>query len=171
MLSTDGRFSGMVPPSSLMVWRTFSPTSRWVAFALALPVIFSRRSLSFGFLVVEFLPPCLDGKIGLPLRDDFLGWVGVLNDEVTGVAGEHPLSAVDAGGAGFLDDALKVAVIYIADTKACSRAFGRGSVGACQRRWKVPAAGAVMYARIAALCSACRGITTAKGSFARAADG
>ena len=45
----------------------------------------------FGFLVVEFLPPCLDGEIGLALRDDFLGRVRVLNDEVTGVAGEPPV--------------------------------------------------------------------------------
>ena len=120
----------MVPPSSLMVWRTFSPTSRWVAFALALPVIFSRRSLSSAWVARNRY---------FSLRDDFLGWVRVLNDEVAGVAGEHhgfhralpafadfdhmvgtdhmilhPLSAVDAGGAGFLDNALKVAVIYIA---------------------------------------------------------
>ena len=57
------------------------------------------------------------------------------------------------------------------DTKACSLTLGRGRVGACQSRWKVPAGGAGMCARIADLCSACRGITTAKGSFARAADG
>ena len=130
MLSADGRFSGMVPPSSLIVRRTFSPTSRWVALALALPVIFSRRSLSSAWVARNRY---------FSLRDDFLGWVRVLNDEVAGVAGEHhdfqnspstaadfdhlvgtdqmvlhPLSAVDAGGAGFLDDALKVAVIYIA---------------------------------------------------------
>ena len=46
MLSTDGSSSGMVPPSSLIVWRTLAPTSRCAWLALALPVIFSRRSLS-----------------------------------------------------------------------------------------------------------------------------
>lgn len=50
-----------------------------------------EAALFFGFLVVEFLPPCLDGEIGLALRDDFLGRVRVLNDEVTGVAGEPPV--------------------------------------------------------------------------------
>ena len=46
MLFTVGSSSGMVPPSSLMVWRTLAPTSRWAWLALSLPVIFSRRSLS-----------------------------------------------------------------------------------------------------------------------------
>ena len=39
MLSTVGSSSGMVPPSSLMVWRTLAPTSRWALLALSLPVI------------------------------------------------------------------------------------------------------------------------------------
>jgi hypothetical protein len=46
MLSTTGSSSGIAPPSSLMVWRTLAPTSRWARLALSLPVILSRRSLS-----------------------------------------------------------------------------------------------------------------------------
>ncbi len=30
ILSAAGRFSGMVPPISFIVWRTFLPTSKWV---------------------------------------------------------------------------------------------------------------------------------------------
>ena len=49
-------------------------------------------------LVAEFLPPGLDGKIGLALRNDLFSWISVLNDQVTGVARhenrlDQPLSA------------------------------------------------------------------------------
>jgi hypothetical protein len=46
MLLAIGRFSGIVPPISLIVWRIFLPTSKcdWLAFCF--PWIFSRRSFS-----------------------------------------------------------------------------------------------------------------------------
>ena len=37
-----GRFSGIVPPSSAIVWRTFLPTAKWVSFANSFPLMFSR---------------------------------------------------------------------------------------------------------------------------------
>src|SRR6218665_1829133 len=46
MLSATGKFSGIVPPSSCMVLRTFLPTSKCVWLALCLPFIFSRRNFS-----------------------------------------------------------------------------------------------------------------------------
>lgn len=69
---------------------------------------------------------------------DFLGWIGVLDDEVAGVAGRHhglelalrsaadldhfgdlnemvlhPLAAVETGGAGGLDDGLEIPIIGV----------------------------------------------------------
>ena len=46
MLSAAGSFSGMVPPGSLIVWRTFAPASLCARLALSFPVIFSRRNFS-----------------------------------------------------------------------------------------------------------------------------
>ena len=37
-------------------------------------------------VVGQFLPPGLDGKIGLAVGDDRLGGIGVLDDQVTGIA-------------------------------------------------------------------------------------
>ncbi len=76
----------------------------------------------------------------LPLGDDFFRRIGVLDDEVAGVAGHHhglertlcaatdldhlvgsdemvfqPLTAVDAGGFGLRDDGHKVTVIDVAE--------------------------------------------------------
>jgi hypothetical protein len=84
--------------------------------------------------------PSLDGEVGLTLCHDFLGGMGVLDDEVAGVTGHHhrlhrPLAtladldhlvgsdemilhlptAVDAGGFGLRDDGLKVTVIDVAE--------------------------------------------------------
>ena len=91
-----------------------------------------EAALCFHLLVAQLLPPGLNGKVSLPLRDDFLGRVGVLDDEVAGVARHHhrlhgalpalpdhdhfvdsdemilhPLAAVATGGAGLLDDRLE----------------------------------------------------------------
>jgi len=82
----------------------------------------------------------LDCKIGLALGDDFFRRIGVLDDEVAGVAGHHyglhrappaladldhlvgsdemilhPLPAVGAGGFCLIDDGLKVAVVHITE--------------------------------------------------------
>ena len=82
--------------------------------------------------------PSLDGEVGLTLCHDFLGGMGVLDDEVAGVSGHqhglecalctatdldhlvgademvlHLLTAVDAGGFGLRDDGLKVTVIGV----------------------------------------------------------
>ena len=43
MLSATGRSSGIVPPSSSMVLRTFLPTSKCVWLAFRFPFMFSRR--------------------------------------------------------------------------------------------------------------------------------
>ena len=99
-----------------------------------------EAALFFHFLIAQFLPPDLDGEVGLPLGDDFFRRIGVLDDEVAGVAGHHhglertlcaatdldhlvgsdemvfqPLTAVDAGGFGLRDDGLKVTVVHITD--------------------------------------------------------
>ena len=99
-----------------------------------------EAALFFHFLVAQFLPPGLDGEVGLTLCHDFLGWIGVLDDEVAGVTGHHHrlhrplatladfdhlvgsdemilhlLTAVDAGGFGLRDDGLKVTVIDVAE--------------------------------------------------------
>ena len=49
----------------------------------------SRVSGGFGELGVVLSQVRADGEVYLSLRDDFLGRVRVLNDEVAGVAGEH----------------------------------------------------------------------------------
>ena len=46
-------------------------------------------ALPLHFLITEFLPSRLDGKIDLSLGDDFLRRVRVLDDEVAGVSGKH----------------------------------------------------------------------------------
>jgi hypothetical protein len=81
----------------------------------------------------------LDREVGLALSDDLLGGIGVLNDEVAGVARHHhclertlcsaanldhlvgsdemvfhPLAAVKTGGFRLRDDGLKSAVIHVA---------------------------------------------------------
>lgn len=98
--------------------------------------------------IAQFLPAGLDGEIGLALGDDFLGWIGVLNDEIAGVAGHHyglrrsprsladldhigdvnemilhPLPAVETGGAGVLDDGLEIPVVGVIED------FGKVSAG------------------------------------------
>jgi hypothetical protein len=99
-----------------------------------------QAALFLPFLVAQLLPPGLDGEVGLALGDDFLGRVGILDDEVAGVAGHHhrlhrplpafadfdhfgdsnemilhPLPAVETGSAGLLHDGFKVAVIIVAE--------------------------------------------------------
>ena len=171
MLSTTGNSSGIVPPNSRMVCRTFAPTSRCVRFAAsftlylvpaqlllrlgrakqvrrqfrAAPVIQNLLALFqafppvnvslfqptikphisvilkdgvvYGFdnagalgrvgqlnvmtsdlftqqnpplildaPVCQFLPPRLDRKVGLTMRHNLLFRIGVLNDEVAGIA-------------------------------------------------------------------------------------
>ena len=39
--------------------------------------------------VGQFLPPRLDGEIGLAMRHDFFAGIGVLDDEIAGVAGQQ----------------------------------------------------------------------------------
>ena len=98
-----------------------------------------ETALFFDFRVTEFLPPRLDGEVGLPVGDDFFRRIGVLDDEVAGVAGHHyglertlgtaadpdhfgdlnemvvhALAAVETGGAGGLDDGLEIPVIRVA---------------------------------------------------------
>ncbi|SEJ37117.1 hypothetical protein SAMN05216318_1681 [Nitrosomonas eutropha] len=46
LCSGVGKTSGIVPPSSSMVWRTFLPTSKWVWLAWRLPCTWSRLSFS-----------------------------------------------------------------------------------------------------------------------------
>ena len=99
-----------------------------------------QAAFFFDLPVGHFLPPGLDGEIGLPRRDDFLGGIGVLDDEIAGVAGHHddldwalpaladfdhfgdinemilgPLAAVETSRAGFFDDGLEVAVVRVAE--------------------------------------------------------
>jgi len=97
-----------------------------------------EATLCFYFFVAQFLASGLDGKIGLSLGDDFFGRVGVLDDEVAGIARHHhglnrtltaladfdhigdlnemivqPLPAVETGGAGRLNDGLEIPVIGV----------------------------------------------------------
>ena len=90
--------------------------------------------------VAQFLPTGLDGEIGLADRDNFLGRIGILDDEVAGVARHHhglhrtlsafadpdhigdinemilqSLAAVETGGLGLGDDGFKVPVIGVAE--------------------------------------------------------
>jgi hypothetical protein len=44
-----------------------------------------------GFVFGQFLPPRLDGKIGLSQRHQRLGRVGILDDEVAGITGKCPI--------------------------------------------------------------------------------
>jgi hypothetical protein len=44
-----------------------------------------RPAVFFQILIGYFLPPGLDGKMGLPQRHDFFGWIGVLNHKATGI--------------------------------------------------------------------------------------
>jgi len=99
-----------------------------------------EAALGFDLLVAQFLPSGLNGKIGLPLSHDLLGRIGVLDDEVAGVARHHHgrdatlrtaadldhfvdpdemvfhlLPAVETGGAGLLDHRLEMAVIHVAE--------------------------------------------------------
>ena len=47
-----------------------------------------KSAFFFDGLVRKFLPACLKSEIGLAEGNDFLTWIGVLNDEVAGIAGE-----------------------------------------------------------------------------------
>lgn len=92
------------------------------------------------FLVGKFLTPGLNREVGLAEGDDFLGGVGVLDDEVACIprhehglgrahgsladldhVGDfnemivHPLAAVETGRAGFFHDGFKVAVVAVAE--------------------------------------------------------
>ena len=125
MLSATGNSSGMVPPNSRMVCRTLAPTSR-------------ESTLLFNAFVRQLLPARLDGEIGLAMRHDFFAGIGVLNDEVTGIAGEtssyngsfrttpegdhfadvskmvfDAMPAVETGQFGLLDHGLEVPVLGI----------------------------------------------------------
>jgi hypothetical protein len=98
-----------------------------------------QAALFLDFRVAQFLPPGLDREVGLALGDDFLRWIGVLDDEVAGVARHHhglrralcslahfdhigdlnemivhPLPAVETSGASRLDDGLEIPVIRVA---------------------------------------------------------
>ena len=98
-----------------------------------------EAALFLHLLIAQLLPARLDGEVGLALRHDLLGGIGVLDDEVAGVAGHHhglhgalpalpdldhlvgsdemilhPLAAVEAGDAGLLDDRLKMTVVHVA---------------------------------------------------------
>jgi hypothetical protein len=46
-----------------------------------------RCEESLSAFIRQFLPPRLDGEIGLAMRHDFFAGIGVLNDEVAGMAG------------------------------------------------------------------------------------
>jgi len=48
-----------------------------------------QSPLRLDLLVGQLLTTGLNGKTGLPERDDFLGWIGILDDEVAGVARHH----------------------------------------------------------------------------------
>lgn len=99
-----------------------------------------ETALGLHFFVGEFLAAGLDGEIGLPLGNDFLGRVGVLNDEVArvtrhhhgleraqGTAADfdhfgdlnemvfHALTAVEAGSAGGSDYRLEIAIVGVAE--------------------------------------------------------
>ena len=99
-----------------------------------------EAALFLQFLIAQLLPPGLDGKVCLSLCDDLLCRIGVLDDEVAGVAGHHhgleralgtaadldhlvgademvfnPLSAVDTGCFCLRDDCFKVTVIHVAE--------------------------------------------------------
>ena len=103
--------------------------------------LFSQQNppLRLNALVGQFLPPRLDRKVGLTLRHDLLVGVGVLNDEVAGIAGQkngldRPLpslpdlvhigdvnemileavTTVEAGHFGLLHDPFKIAVVAVA---------------------------------------------------------
>jgi hypothetical protein len=54
------------------------------------PNLFSQHNPPFVLdaLVRQFLPPRLDGEIGLIMRHNFLFKVGVLNSQVTGITGK-----------------------------------------------------------------------------------
>jgi hypothetical protein len=43
------------------------------------------------FVIRQLLPPRLDGKITLPECDEGLAWIGILDDEITGVPGKRPI--------------------------------------------------------------------------------
>ena len=99
-----------------------------------------EAALFFHLFIAQFLPPRLDGEVGLALRHDFFSRVRVLDDEVAGVAGHyhdleralrsaanfdhfgdlnemvvHALAAVETGGAGGFDDRLEIPVIGVAE--------------------------------------------------------
>ena len=48
-----------------------------------------EATLFLNFGVAQLLSAGLDGEIGLALGDDFLGWIGILDDEIAGVARHH----------------------------------------------------------------------------------
>jgi hypothetical protein len=62
-----------------------------------------EAALFLQLLIAQFLPTRLNGEVGLPLRDDFLGGIGILNDEVTGVARHHHGFRRSLGSAADLD--------------------------------------------------------------------
>jgi hypothetical protein len=99
-----------------------------------------EAALFLDFRVAQFLAACLDGEVGLALGDDLLGWIGILDDEVAGVAGHQhglhrtlpafadldqlvgsdemilfPLAAVGTGGTRLLNYSLKMAVVHVAE--------------------------------------------------------
>ena len=99
-----------------------------------------QPALLLDLRIAEFLTPGLNRKIGLALGNDFLGGIGILDDEVAGVARHHhglrrphgtladldhigdlnemivhPLATIETGRAGRLDDGLKIPVIRIAE--------------------------------------------------------
>jgi hypothetical protein len=82
----------------------------------------------------------LDGKVSLALRDDSLGWIGILDDQITGIARHHdrwhrtlatfadfdhigdlnemilhPLAAAETGSAGGLDNGQEIPIIRVAE--------------------------------------------------------
>ena len=51
----------------------------------------ARFILFDGLIIRQFLASRLHGKIGLPQCDKRFAWIGVLDDEITGIPGERPI--------------------------------------------------------------------------------
>ena len=60
---------------------------------------------------------------------------------------------------------------FFSQRQSLQSAISQGQFGVCQKCWKAPAGGQDMCVLTADLCSACRGIMTAKVLYARAATG
>jgi hypothetical protein len=97
-----------------------------------------ESTLRFRLLIGQLLPASLNREIRLPNRHDFLGRIGILDDEVAGITGHHhcfdralppftdldhfgdfnemivhPLPAVETGHARPFDDRFKITVVVV----------------------------------------------------------